>query len=68
MTQPATGAATSSTTSGPDLSALSTDELRSRRGALAQGLQMAALEGLPLDDDDQRTVAALDAELAKRVG
>lgn len=48
------------------LQALPTDELLRRRGQLAQGLQLAALEGLPLDDEDQRQVAALDAELARR--
>lgn len=43
-----------------------TEALERRRGELAQGLQMAALEGLPLDADDVREVAALDAELKRR--
>lgn len=48
------------------LDTLDTDVLLRRRGGLAQGLQMAALEGLPLDPDDAREVEALDAELRRR--
>lgn|GEM_PF-6839207 len=54
------------TTSPRPLGQLSTDELRARRGQLAQGLQGALLEGLPVDDDDAREVEALDAELRRR--
>lgn len=49
-----------------DLARLSLDELRARRGALAQGMQGAVLEGLPVDDDDARELAALDDELRRR--
>jgi hypothetical protein len=44
------------------------DELRARRGLLAQGMQGALLEGLPVDDDDARELAALDDELRQRTG
>jgi predicted nucleic acid-binding protein len=49
-----------------DLARLAADVLRARRGELAQGLQGAALEGLPLDDEDARELAHLDAELRRR--
>lgn len=55
----------------PDASKLATaptDELLRRRGELAQGLQMAALEGLPFDEGDRAELSALDAELARRAG
>ncbi len=61
---------TTSTMASPpsELARLSVDELRVRRGVLAQGMQGAVLEGLPVDDDDAREVAALDAELRRRSG
>jgi hypothetical protein len=55
------------TTSTKDTSARrSIEELRARRGLLAQALQGALLEGLPTDDDDEKEVAALDDELRRR--
>jgi hypothetical protein len=45
---------------------LTDDELRHRRGVLAQGLQGALLEGLAVDDDDREEIAALDEELTRR--
>ena len=49
-----------------DVAKETTEALQRRRGELAQGLQMAALEGLPIDEDDRREVEALDAELKRR--
>lgn len=54
------------TTIANDLARLSVDELRARRGVLAQGMQGAVLEGLPVDDDDARELTALDDELRRR--
>jgi predicted nucleic acid-binding protein len=53
-------------TTTKELATWSVEELKRRRGELAQGLQMAALEGLPFDEEDIAVVGALDAELARR--
>ena len=57
---------TTAATPPADLSSVGTDELRARRGSLAQGAQGAVLEGLAIDDDDARELASLDAELRRR--
>ena len=44
-----------------------TEALERRRGELAQGAQLALLEGLPVDDVAAE-VAAIDEELARRRG
>ncbi len=55
---------TTTTTDG--LTRWTIDELRARRGFLAQGLQGALLEGLAIDGDDAAEMAAVDAELRRR--
>ncbi len=49
-----------------DLEGLSNDELLQRRGEIGYAAQMAALEGLPLDEDTVDEGRALEAELARR--
>jgi hypothetical protein len=52
--------------SGGLLHAMSTDDLKKRRGELAYGAQMMALEGLAADDGDRSEAAAIDEELKRR--
>ena len=49
-----------------DLTRLSSDELLKRRGELGYAAQMAALEGLPFDEDSASEGRALEAALARR--
>lgn len=49
-----------------DLAALPNEELLRRRGDLGYAAQMAALEGLPVDEADASECRALEAELLRR--